>query len=418
MVLCKLLTAWSGVASFQVLGARVTRQGSASNVNAKFIAGVPVLNYHLAQDVVEHWVLSVKPSTSDSEIEAMCKMSKGCELTGHPDEGGVPFFSIHGTEHDLEELLSTTAEMIESIEPDHEVSIPDDEFVEDGPEDEEMSAAAETWGLTRIGADQRRSDGSGTNVYVLDTGVRVTHSQFSGRAVPQLDMSSGNLQVCSSSSSSCAADRQGHGTHCAGSAAGRTFGVAPGARVFGVKVLGDDGSGYGSWSQSALDWIARNGRRPAVASMSLGGPGTSSADRRAVDAAVSRGVTVVVAGGNSNTNACNFSPAFVATAITVGSTDSRDRRSGFSNYGSCVNIWAPGSGVKSASHRGDDRSATFSGTSMACPHVAGAAALALQASSSLSPSAVLRKLRDAAESGKISDLKSGDTNRFLNIRNQ
>merc|ERR1719512_39710 len=152
---------------------------------------------------------------------------------------------------------------------------------------------------------------------------------------------------------SCAGDVQGHGTHCAGTAGGETYGVAPSASVRAIKVLGDNGSGSWSWSYGALDWLATNQVRPAVASMSLGGQGTQQAMADAVDAAVNAGVVVVVAGGNSNSDACRFSPAFVPSAITVGSTDSRDRRSSFSNYGACTNIWAPGSSVLSASHTSD-----------------------------------------------------------------
>merc|ERR1712228_340293 len=143
----------------------------------------------------------------------------------------------------------------------------------------------------------------------------------------------------------------GHGTHCAGTASGVSYGVAPGAAVRSVKVLSDQGSGSWSWSYYALDWLASNPTRPAIASMSLGGSGTQQAMRDAVNAAVNSGVVVVVAGGNSNSDACRFSPAFVPAAITVGSTDSRDRRSSFSNYGSCTGMWAPGSGVTSAGHR-------------------------------------------------------------------
>merc|ERR1719326_2063091 len=145
-----------------------------------------------------------------------------------------------------------------------------------------------------------------------------------------------------------------------------------------------------SWSYYALDWLATNPTRPAVASMSLGGSGNQQAMRDAVDAAVNGGVTVVVAGGNSNGDSCRFSPAFVPSAITVGSTTSRDARSSFSNYGSCTNIWAPGSSVLSAGHRSDTASTTFSGTSMACPHVSGAAAIIPEADPSMKPSAVLR----------------------------
>jgi subtilisin family serine protease len=211
----------------------------------------------------------------------------------------------------------------------------------------------------------------------------------------------------------CANDAQGHGTHCAGTAAGETFGVAPSANVRSVKVLGDSGSGSWSWSYGALDWLATGQTRPAVASMSLGGSGTQQAMRDAVDAAVNSGVVVVVAGGNSNSDACNFSPAFVPSAITVGSTTSTDARSSFSNYGACTNIWAPGSSVVSASHTSDTGSRSLSGTSMACPHVSGGAALVLEANPSMKSSAVLQQLLDDAYLNVLSDLKFGDTNALL-----
>merc|ERR1719512_1499 len=195
-------------------------------------------------------------------------------------------------------------------------------------------------------------------IFVLDTGVRVSHREFTGRAAPALDMTSGSPVECNGDAN-CAADRQGHGTHCAGSAAGETYGVAPSASIRSVKVLSDQGSGSWSWSYGALDWLALSQVRPAVASMSLGGSGTQQAMADAVDAAVNAGVTVVVAGGNSNSDACYFSPAFVPSAITVGSTTSLDARSSFSNYGACTNIWAPGSSVQSAGHRSDTASATF-----------------------------------------------------------
>merc|ERR1719412_800314 len=147
--------------------------------------------------------------------------------------------------------------------------------------------------------------------------------------------------------------------------------------------------------------------------MSLGGNGVSQSYRTAIDSATRAGVTIVVASGNSNSDACNFSPAYVPSAITVGSTDRSDRRSSFSNYGRCTDIWAPGSDITSAGHRSDSGTATMSGTSMACPHVAGGAALLLEQNPGLSSTGVMSALDANAKKNKISGLKSGDTNHFL-----
>merc|ERR1711972_174918 len=175
-----------------------------------------------------------------------------------------------------------------------------------------------------------------------------------------------------------------------GTAAGTVYGVAPSANVRSIKVLSDQGSGAWDWSYQALDWLATSSVRPAVASMSLGGAGVVAGMRDAVDAAVSAGVTVVVAAGNSNADACGFSPAYVPNAVTVGSTDSTDSRSYFSCYGRCVDIWAPGSSVVSASSSSDSGTRTYSGTSMACPHVSGAAAMILSVDPSKNSAKVLQ----------------------------
>jgi len=179
-----------------------------------------------------------------------------------------------------------------------------------------------------------------------------------------------------------------------------------------VKVLNDQGYGSTSWTVAALDWVIRSGERPAVASMSLGGPGRSRADQVAIDKATNAGIVVVVAAGNENDDACRYSPAYVPSAITVGSTDQYDRRSGFSNYGACVQIYAPGSAIKSASHMSDSQSATMSGTSMACPHVAGAAALLLEKNPGWRMDQVKSEMLRTAKSG-ISQLRAGDPNKLL-----
>jgi len=397
-----------------VEGARVARHRG-DDVRTKFIAGVPVLNYHTAYEgesslgasdgeQAGEWVVMVKPGTTDAQMQRLCKTApNGCNLIGHP-QGGVPFLEMRGTESDLETLAKSG--LIDFIEPDQTVHMI--------PEIKATNVEAATWGLNRIAADSRGRTGAGATIFVLDTGVRSTHNEFGGRAASALDMSSGSLRECNGDAN-CAGDAQGHGTHCAGTTAGNTFGVAPSAAVRSVKVLSDQGSGQWSWSYEALDWlaVAQQNVRPAVASMSLGGPGTQQAMKTAVDAAVNSGVVVVVAGGNSNTDACGFSPAFIPSAITVGSTTSTDSRSSFSNYGSCTNIWAPGSNVLSASHRSDTGSTTLSGTSMACPHVSGASAIVLSGNPNMKPSAVLQEMLDNAYMNALSGLKAGDTNALL-----
>jgi len=402
-------------------GGRITRKRGSEST--KFIAGVPVLNYHTAyggarqrkgestasfgelEEAEQEWVVMLQPGTSDAQIKSMCKASKnGCNLAGHP-HGGVPFIELRGSERDLESVLKSGNGAAKYVEPDSLVyMIPEIE----------ADVQAATWGLNRVGADQRGRAGAGATVFVLDTGVRSTHTEFGNRAASALDMTSGSPVECGGDLG-CANDAQGHGTHCAGTAAGETYGVAPAANVRAVKVLGDNGSGSWSWSYSALDWLATSQVRPAVASMSLGGSGTQQAMADAVDAAVNAGVTVVVAGGNSNSDACYFSPAFVPSAITVGSTTSLDARSSFSNYGACTDIWAPGSSVLSAGHTCDSCSATFSGTSMACPHVSGGAALVLEANPSMKSSAVLQELLGNAVMNALSGLRAGDTNALLYV---
>jgi len=402
------LAAVVGLAAALALGAKVDQKTARS----KFVAGVPILNYHLAYDgqqnlaktenLKQDWTVVVNPGVTDEQVASLCKMSE-CKAVGHPSSGGVPFFEVSCTESELEKLMQQAKGVAKYVEPDSPV--------DEVPEIEAKSQAA-TWGLNRIGADQRGSEGEGATVFILDTGIRVSHNDFTGRASPGADVSSGSLVECNGNLD-CAADRQGHGTHCAGSATGNTYGVAPSAQVRSVKVLSDQGSGSWSWSFSALDWLATSSVRPAVASMSLGGSGTIQAMKDAVDAAVAAGVTVVVAAGNDNTDACGFSPAYVPSAITVGSTDSTDARSYFSNYGTCVDIWGPGSSVLSAGHTSDSATATYSGTSMACPHVSGGAALVLGRDSSKNPAAVLAELLADAWYDAISDLRTGDTNALL-----
>jgi len=392
-------------------GARIAKKGG-----EKFIAGVPVFNYEDAYNgeslgefgAMQAWNLVLKKEAKASEIDKMCAVA-GCGARGNPEVGGVAFIELVGTEADLAAVVKAGGDLVQSIEPDT--------LAYATPELKSDNVENGLWGLDRVNAYSRSSTGSGVNVFVLDTGVRTSHNDFGSRGIPTLDLTTGGVVECGGSTS-CAADRQGHGTHCAGTAAGTNYGVAPGATVRSVKVLSDQGSGQWSWSYSALDWLARSSLRPAIASMSLGGSGTQSAMRQAVDAATNAGVAVIVAGGNSNSDSCRFSPAFVPSAITVGSTTSTDARSSFSNYGSCTNIWAPGSSILSAGHTSNSATRTLSGTSMACPHVSGGAALVLQRNPSWTPSRVLGQLQDVAFNNVLSGLFSSDTNKLLNVRSQ
>jgi len=382
---------------------------------------VPVFNYHQAYDgqaslvefeveAEQEWVVMMKPGTPAARMKGLCEASRnGCNLVGHA-QAGVPFVELRGSEADLQAVLKVGEGVVKYVEPDSMVyMIP--ELGASGPG--EASGAA-TWGLERIGANRRGHFGAGVTIFVLDTGIRSSHMDFTGRSSSALDMSSGSPVECTSSYT-CAGDRQGHGTHCAATAAGVTYGVASEAAVKAVKVLSDQGSGQWSWSYYALDWLANNPARPAVASMSLGGTGNQQAMVDAVDGAVDAGVTVVVAAGNNYNDACGYAPAFVPSAITVGSTDSMQNKSVWSNWGACVKIWAPGSNVVSAGISSDTATDEKSGTSMACPHVSGGAALVLERNPTFLAPTVLEELLRTAWTGNITGLRESDTNKELYV---
>jgi serine protease len=288
-------------------------------------------------------------------------------------------------------------------------------FVE---EDAEVSINATqsgaTWGLDRV--DQRALPLNGTYVYdytasnvrayVIDTGILTSHTQFGGRA-------SGGYTAINDGRG--ASDCNGHGTHVAGTIGGSTYGVAKSVRLVPVRVLGCNGSGTNSGVIAGIDWVRANHVKPAVANMSLGG-GASSATDTAVNNLNAAGVTVVVAAGNDNANACNYSPARAAGAYTVGSTASNDARSSFSNYGSCLNIFAPGSSIKSAWHTSTTATNTISGTSMASPHVAGVAALYLGRYPSSSTTTVKNWLTNNSTTGRVTSAGTGSPNRLLYSR--
>ncbi len=280
---------------------------------------------------------------------------------------------------------------------------------EDGEMSIDTTQTGATWGLDRI--DQRNrplsgtytytGTGTGVRVYVIDTGIRTTHTQFGGRASAVFDALGGNGQDCN-----------GHGTHVAGTIGGSTYGVAKNALLRAVRVLDCNGSGSTSGVISGVNWVTTNHISPSVANMSLGGGASSSLDT-AVSNSIASGVTYAIAAGNSNTDACTQSPARVGSAITVGSTTSSDARSSFSNFGTCVDIFAPGSSITSSWATSDTATNTISGTSMASPHVAGVAAVYLSTHAGSSPSTIRNALVNNATTGLITNVGTGSPNRLL-----
>ncbi|WP_405926160.1 S8 family peptidase [Streptomyces sp. NBC_00035] len=270
------------------------------------------------------------------------------------------------------------------------------------------------WGLDRI--DQAAlplsttytypdTAGTGVTAYVIDTGVRITHTQISGRATYGYDAVEGD---------SVAQDGNGHGTHVATTIAGSTYGVAKKANIVAVRVLDNAGSGTTAGVIAGINWVTSNHSGPSVANMSLGGGASTTLDT-AVSNSIASGVTYAIAAGNSNANASSYSPARVAAAITVGATTSTDARASYSNYGSVLDVFAPGSSIVAGYNTSDTATATLSGTSMATPHVAGAAAIYLASHTSATPAQVSAALVAGATSNVVTSPGTGSPNKLLKI---
>lgn len=292
---------------------------------------------------------------------------------------------------------------VDAVEPDRRVSVG-----QAVPGVRLLDARA--WGVDRIdqrspvldGSFRQARTGSGVSVYVLDTGVS-PHSEFGSR------LAAGFSAI---NDGGGARDCHGHGTHVAGTAAGATLGVAPGARVVPVRVMDCAGSSSGSSVLAGLDWVAAHGSRPGVLNLSLGGAASSTLDA-ATQRLVTAGFSVVAAAGNSNLDACTQSPARAAGLIAVAASDKADAKASFSNWGSCVALWAPGTAIASAGHLSDSAVVTMNGTSMAAPHAAGAVALLLQAQPTMAPAQVRQQLLAQASANAVAGAPGSTTRSLL-----
>jgi subtilisin family serine protease len=321
----------------------------------------PLYNEEAADHIPDSYIVVLKPGVrAQEEIARLWRLPDATQYVVQYvyDMQGFQGFAIKVPEQALAGLRNNPN--VKYLEADVKVSL--------------LQTSTSVWGLDRI--DQRslpldgRYDsegkaGVGVRAYVIDTGVRATHAEFGGR------VGSGFTAISDGRGTN---DCNGHGTHVAGTVGGTKYGVAKEVALVPVRVLDCNGSGTMSGVIAGVSWVSNNATLPAVANMSLGGSASQSLDD-AVNASINKGITYVVAAGNENQDACNVSPARVKAAITVGASNSSDARASFSNYGSCVDIFAPGVGIPSAWYTGDNSAATLNGTSMAAPHVAGVVAL-------------------------------------------
>jgi len=400
------------------LGAGVRHRRHAAQSAVHSIAGVPIYNYgFIHQQASEFsvtsafydWNIKFNAAT-DAQLLQFCGGEAGqseCRIRGHPDQGGVAMVIVRCTQDRLTQLLEAHGDDIEFVEPDAPMDI-----VPDFPEMSTEEAEAVPWSHATINLARARYTGRGVHIYVMDTGVRTSHSDFGGRAIPTLDTLANNgvPRECNGDQS-CSEDTNGHGTHCAGTAGGATYGVATQATLYALRTC----CGSGGNTHAGMDWVAQKANKPAIMTVSLGSASIREAAKAVVNAVVESGVTVFVAAGNNNINACEFTYSYIPSAISVGASDSNDRRASFSNYGRCNDIYAPGVRILSAWKDSDSASNTISGTSMACPLTAGAGALLLEENPDLTPATLRARMLKKAAVGRLTDLQGGDPNLLLNV---
>ena len=350
--------------------------------------------------IANQYIVVLKNNVADVESEAgrLSRDIGGDREGGHIYQHALKGFSVRMPEAQAAKLADDPR--VAFVEEDGVVSLV-------------TTQTGATWGIDRI--DQRdlpldgnynyNATGVGVKAYIIDTGIRATHTQLAGRVISGFTAINDGLGTN---------DGNGHGTHVSGTVGGSTYGVAKNVTLVAVRVLDSSGNGTNSGVISGVDFVTSDHQagQPAVANMSLGG-GISSALDTAVTNSINDGVTYAIAAGNSNIDACGTSPARVASAITVGATTITDARASFSNFGTCLDIFAPGNNITSSWNTSDTATNTISGTSMATPHVAGVAALFLETNPTASPATVTAAIIDNSTPNKVTGAGTGSPNRLL-----
>jgi subtilisin family serine protease len=376
----------AAVAAFVAMPAQAQQEGKILGANA-------------ANAVDGHYIVALKDNFAASAVtkQADTLGAKYGAKVGYKYTSALHGFSITATEAQAKQLAADSN--VAFVQQSHKFTVSD------------TQANPPSWGLDRV--DQRdlpldssytsANNGEGVTAFVIDTGVRATHSTFGGRVTGGFDAIDGDDNPD---------DGFGHGTHVAGTIGGAEYGLAKGVNIVPVRVLGDDGSGTTEQVVAGIDWVTQNHTGPSVANMSLGG-GADEALDTAVRNSVASGVTYAIAAGNSSADANGFSPARVTEAITVAASDINDAQADFSNFGNVVDLYAPGVDITSSWNDSDTGTNTISGTSMATPHVAGAAVLFLSANPQAAPADVATALTGAATPDKITNASPDTPNLLL-----
>lgn len=382
-----------GVCSCAVTPSDEASQGASAVVGAKFID---------KQGALPGEFIVVFASDDDAKARTTSLATRYNAEVFHTYEGVLNGFAARMSDVDAQSLASDPA--VKYVERNGVKHISD------------VQANA-TWGIDRVDQVSLPLDknynysltGAGVNAVVIDTGVDARHPDFGGRVAR-------GFNALSTGAADDASDVHGHGTHVSGTIASKTWGLAKAATIIPVRVCDSQGNCTDADIVKAVQWVTQNVAKPAVVNMSLGGPidGATQATEDAIRASIASGITYVVAAGNDSKDACTFSPARMPEAITVGATSKNDGRAFFSNYGRCLDIFAPGSGITSA-RNGSTGSTSMDGTSMASPHVAGVVALLLQHAPTATPTEVNALVRANATSGKVTSPGSGSPNFLLHL---